>query len=391
MRTTALLAIGAVALSAAGAPAQYYPARPGFPGGGLFTTGFSTGNPYYSNNPYAGGLNSYNFGYNYSFGLNYVNPITGGRTVFQVNRSYNSPAPFGTASVPNPLLNSLGYLVPRQRAGYVNPYLSSGMAGYASPGVNPIAVEQARLARVGANANRFDKPAAPAPARQPARDPKPAPAPLEVPKADPEAIHSGEAINALIPKINSRLDAGNKVESPLIPSELLRSLQYTPGPAPDLLALLRDGPPTAPEAFGDPALSSLKGELDKLAEPVAKSVLAGKPTLTDESKKLAARVKSARPEVEKATKSARAPERAATLNYLDGLAALAQVDSTPALRGVYDPTFAAVGGSATDYARYAQKHELKLAPAPAASVTAYDALYRALATTLAGLDREAAR
>ena len=385
MRTVTLLTVGAVALSAAGASAQYYPGR----AGGMFTSGLYSGNPYYSTNPYAGGLNSYNFGYNYSFGFNYVNPVTGGRTVFQVNRSYSSPSPYGLGGVPNPLLNSLGYVVPRQRAGYVNPYLASGMAGYASPGVNPIAAEQARLARVGANAP--DKPAAIAPARPAARDPKPAPAPLEVPKADPEAIRSGAAINALIPKITARLDAGNKVESPLIPSELLRNLHYTGGPAGDLLALLRDGPPAAPGAFGDPALAALKAELEKLADPVAKAVLAGKPTNTDESKKLAARVKSARLEVESATKSARAPEGDAAMKYLDGLAALALVDSTPALKGVYSPSFAVVGGSATDYARYAQKHGLKLAPAPAASVTAYDALYRALATTLAALDREAAR
>ena len=377
-----MLTLGTCALAAAGAEAQYYPPRPG--GGGIFTSGL------YSTNPYAGGLNSYNFGYNYSFGFNYVNPITGGRTVFQVNRSYAGPSPYGLGGVQNPLINGLGYATPSYRAGYTNPYLGATAAGYANPGPNPIALEQSRLARQAGNATGFDRPPAPKPAPRPVpRDPKPEPPP-QLPPADPEAVRSGAAINELIPKLIDQLDAtGSRPDSPLIPSELMRNLRYAPGPKADLIGLLRDGATQAPAAFDNAELKPLKTELEKLAEPVAKDVLAGKPTNTRQSEALGKRVETARPEVGKATNELTAPERREATDYLNGLAALAKVDSTPELKGVYAPTFAVVGGSAVDYARYVQKHGLKLAPAPAGSGPAYEALYRALAGTKAGLDRAA--
>lgn len=370
MRATTLWAVGALALTAASGGAQFVP---GNQQASLFNARL------FSNNPFAGGLNSYNYGYNSYFSFSAVNPTTGAPVFLAYDRSFNSniPAGLGVGGVGYGGGTNGGY------GNYANPYLM-GQAGYAGQGLNPIAVEQARLARQGARA--APEPVAPRAAPRPAR---PAEAPPVPESADPAAIRSGAAINAMLPKINDRLDAGNRADSPLLPSELLRNLVYTPGPAADLLHLLRDGAPAAPAALAAPGLADVKADLTKLAEPLVKAVLAGKPTGTEPSKKLAAAVAAVRPRVDAQAVNATVAERAAAKRYLDGLAALAQVDSTPELRGVYSPAFASVGASAVDYARYARKHNLKLAPAAGGSVGAHEALYRALASTKATLDRAA--
>lgn len=376
MRGRLLITAAALALTVASAGAQ-------------FTSFNRFRNASFSTNPFAGGFSPYNFGYNYSYGFSHVNPITGGATAFQFNNSYSSSTPFGLPGGQFGLAGLGGGY--GGYGGYTNPYLN-GLGGYAG-GVNPIAVEQARLARLaaaaGGNRNGFGQPPAPpaVPPRIPVAAPKPA-AP-EPETADPEAVRSGDAINAIIPKINDSLDAGNRAESPLIPADLIRSLRYTPGAAADLLGLLSDGSADAPAAFDAAELAPVKAELFKYAEPLAKAVTSAKPTSTDGSEKLAAALKAARPKVEAATNAALASDRDEALAYLDGLAALARVDSTPDLKRVYNPTFAVVGGSAVDYARYVQTHKLKLAPAPAGSASAYEALYRALSTTKAALDKAA--
>ena len=345
-------------------------------------------NAYYSTNPYAGGYSPYNFGYNYSYGFNYVNPATGGATSFQFNQGYNSTSPFG---LPGGVVGLGGLGGYGGYGGYTNPYLS-GLNGY-NGGVNPIAAEQARLARLaalaGGNRNGFNPPPAPNPVPPKVAVPAPRPAMPEPEVADPESIRSGDAINVMIPKITALLDAGNRTESPLIPADLIKSLHYTPGAAADLLNLLGDGTADAPAVFDAPELAPVKAELLKHAEPLAKAVTAAKPTSTSESEKLAAAVQTARPKVEAATKTAARSDRDAAIEYLDGLAALAKVDSTAELKRVYNPTFAVVGGSAVDYARYFEKHKLRLAPAPASSVSAYEALYRALNTTKTALEKAA--
>ena len=350
----------ALALILAGvAPAQFPGGRPGG----------------YGFNPYA--AQNYSFGYNYSFGFNYVNPITGSRTVYQTYQSYNSPSPYGNIPIPGLTLAGAGLYLPgggfSPGVGARNPYLGNGFGGAAFAQPNALAVQQAAQVRAqagapkGGPANNPPAGIAPKPDARPAEAAKPKPAELvALPEPTPDSI------NKLLADIAKLDGEGAKADAPLLPPELLGSLQYAPPAAQAALALLQQPDPLeVPQQLEGPARLTARKALLAAAKPVLELVKAGKQPAKDAVATLREATGAARKEL-----AADAEQPDAFFARLD---ALADAASNPDLAGINDSRLQSTGMTALEFSRYAKKYSLKVADAPAGSEAAYRSLTRALA------------
>ena len=358
-------------------PSGYYPGLQGYPGLQTYLQpGFQPGvyffNPYLTG-PYATALNRPSLPSIYGPSLYGPSNITYG---------YYGAAPYGYQ--PGGL---------RSLAGYQGNYLSGGV-GYGGGGANPIAVEQARLARQAANkagggdarkaiADQWDYEQNARPAAA-----KPANPAAPVPEVSADAILSGDALNALIAPIAALEAGGARAESPLFPAAVLGAVEYGPGAAGDLLTVLKDGRPEPPPAIAGPEWAAARAGLSAAANPVADAVLAGKRPDPAAADKLAAEVKKARTELAPVVRDAGFTPAAELVRYLNGLDALARSGRDQDSAGVYRPTWPAVGATASDLVKHFTRHGLRFAAARPAGAEAYTALYYGLAGYKQGLDRK---
>ncbi len=350
-----------LALTLAGAAPAQYPPGMMRPGG-------------YGFNPYA--AQNYSFGYNYSFGFNYVNPITGSRTVYQTYQSYNSPSPYGNIPIPGITLAGAGLYFPgggfSPGVGARNPYLGNGFGSAAFAQPNALAVQQAAQVRAqagparGAPANNAPAGVAPKPEARPADAPKKPAELVALPEPTPDSI------NKLLADIAKLDGEGAKADAPLLPPELLGSLQYAPPAAQAALALLQQPDPLeVPQQLEGPARLTARKAVLAAAKPVLELVKAGKQPAKDAVATLREATAAARKELD-----ADAEQPDAFFARLD---ALADAASNPDLAGINDPRLQSTGMTALEFSRYAKKYSLKVADAPAGSEAAYRSLTRALA------------
>lgn len=359
MTTRLLTLTGALLLAtAAAAPAQL---RPGIRPGAYFF------NPYISG-PFATAYNRPSLPSIYGPSIYGPSAITYG--------SYGA-SPTGYA----------GYSAATSRAAFQNGYLNGGVGFGAATlnrgGFNPVVADQVRLARAAAVQNRGnDLAARKAVADQWAFEqngPGGKAAALDGPAATPAQVESGDALNGLVAAIGGLQAKGVRADAPLLPADLLAALTYGPGPAADLLSVLRGGRPEVPAAVSGPEWDAVRGKLQVAWTPVVEAVAAGKKPTPAAADRLTLEVQNARADLAPAVRGAGFAEASAVVRFLNGLDALARVGKDPQLAGAYDPAWTSVGVTAADLVKHMRKYNLTFGPAPAGADDAYDALYRGLA------------
>jgi hypothetical protein len=219
----------------------------------------------------------------------------------------------------------------------------------------------------------------------PMLDINPLPDPLRVALAptDPAMVTSGKVHNTLLKEI-ARVEAkGAKGPSAYIPPLLLEDVRFGGSPAADLLNLAREaGALEFPVAFDDPALATLRGNLEKDFAAVAAAVRAGKAPDPDKVTKLENTFQKVQDALGPVIKNLPFEDATAARKFLNQMTNAIRAMKTNAANGLIDPKWEAEGLTVADLVKHMTKHKLQFGPAPRGGEEAYATMHRNLATYL---------
>lgn len=362
LRSLALttLTTGALALANGTAPAQFMAARPG--------------SSFYFNQRVTPGFTGFgsNYGYNFGFRINHVNPVTGQRFTFNWHEgAFNAPPGFFGPSVFNPNFNN-----PYMNGGYGYNY--NGYNGYpqtyaGSGGNRPLVPYQNQSEKGAAVGNQHSY------EQGNQKSDKPS---LQVSQLlDPTEDHllSGDVHNQLIALIR-KLEAQTKVESPILPGGLTEQIEYTGGPAAGVLTLLKGGKPAYPAALETPENLAIKLDLESALNPLLEALLSGKAANQADATKMNNTVASAKKKLAETVRNLPINDGMALTRFLNGLEGIAKVARDPKLAGAYQTDWKTIGPSVSEFIKHLDKFQLQIAPAMPGEEEAYSTLHRGLAS-----------
>jgi hypothetical protein len=372
----ALLLSGIALVTGAGtASAQWGYGPRGFGGGALIP-----GNPLYPLTPYL---------YQPSFGIA-RNSVYGRVNVFVPN---GLPNPLATAS---PFYT--WYSNPRYRAGYgTMPWMgaAAGSSGYMSGGTRPNyalqyaqrAYDQSQHGGYGGNARDliagewgYEKGAEPGAA---ARGGNPPPQDLlkAVGGVDEGALLSGESLNQILAAVIAAEAKGAKGPSGFLAPETLSAIRFAGPPAADALNLIRQaGKLPFPVAFDDPALATVREDLQRDFADATAPLREGKPADAARLAKFAFTLETAQQAAAPVLRNLPFDESSASRRFFHQLERTLAAMRAGNITALVNPAWASEGASVADLVKLMTKHKLQFGPAPAGGEEAYFTLHKELTT-----------
>jgi hypothetical protein len=345
------------------ASAQFQPR--GFPSGFYWTSPFGT---------YA-----YNYNYRSSFNYAWVNPITRQPYVFSYSDRYSGMLPpylmgGGGSFQPYPTISPNYYSQMR--------YSSSSMA-------NPVIRDQLKFfaggqpAPAGApqpNFNNFN-PVPMGGATTPPKgnaEPKGKPVATNAKLTSPAdaAIQSGDVLNALLKAIRDLENRGAVADSPLLPAELLKRVQFAGAPGAEAMMTLRQDAILFPSLLERQEFLFLKAVMEEPLASVVQALKGGRAAAEGDVKRLADALAKAEETLQPKWQEVPPADATEAKRFLTAANNLMLTAKANALDGIYVSKWFTVGASVRELVQHLDQYSLSIAPARQGDEQIYRVLHR---------------